>query len=342
MNVNFSSPVSFQQPREWIDNCLRNHAECPTMAVPNLPIRVVEVLGNDILRLHISGGKASHVALSYCWGKPQMFATTLSSIADLMQGFPLSALPLSLQDAIKLTIELGLKFIWTDSLCIIQDSPSDKKREISQMAHVYNNAYVTICAANAEACSEGFLKSHGDVKAGLKSSLSDDLMKMPYRCSNGDLGNLFSREESPYHSMWEPISRRAWTLQERILSPRALIYRSRFWWHCHTAQYSVGGIEDWSFDVLGYGHRRFSSGAFRSINPTRHTGIDYFSLRQVFQVWYSTVQEWTRRELTPNGQATSNRWYGQNILRYLRRYLPCWSVEEQFGSWFDVVLKPSH
>ncbi|MCJ1464639.1 hypothetical protein MMC07_003252 [Pseudocyphellaria aurata] len=298
INVNFSSPESFQQAREWIDNCLHNHPECPTTAVPNLPTRVVEVLDNESLRLHISGGKASYAALSYCWGKPQMFATTLSSIADLTQGFTLSALPLSLQDAIKLTIELGLKFIWIDSLCIIQDSPSDKEREISQMAQVYNNAYVTICAANAAACSESFLKPHGDFKAGLESSLSDDLMKMPYKCANGDFGTVLFREESPYHSMWEPISRRAWTLQERILSPRALIYGSRFLWQCHTAQHSDGGIEDWSFDVLGSGHRRFSSGAFGSTEPTRHTGIDFFSLRQVFQVWYSTVQEYTRRELT--------------------------------------------
>lgn len=257
----------------------------------------MEVLGNDNLRLHITGGKASYTALSYCWGGPQTFATTLSSVADHTQSFALSALPQSLQDAIKLTTELGLKYIWIDSLCIVQDSPADKEREISQMAHVYSNAYVTICAANAEACSEGFLNSHG-VKLGQESSVGDDLLRMPYKCSNGDLGKIFFREESLYHSMWEPISRRAWTLQERLLSPRALIYGSRLLWQCHTAQYSDGGTEDWSFDVLGSGHRRFSSGAFESMNPTKQTEIDFFSLRQVFRVWYNTVQEYTRRDLT--------------------------------------------
>lgn len=47
---------------------------------------------------------------------------------------------------------------------------------------------------------------------------------MPYKHPNGDLGNVFFRED---HSMWEPISRRASTLQERLLSPRALFYGSR-------------------------------------------------------------------------------------------------------------------
>lgn len=267
-------------------------------AVSDLPTRVVELLGNDSLRLHTAGGKVTYTALSYCWGEPQTFATTLSSVAGHMQGFSLSALPQSLQDAIKVTTELGVKYIWIDSLCIIQDSPSDKAREISQMASVYSNAYVTNCAANAGTCSEGFLKSRGDVNSGLESSLGDDLMKMPYKCPNGDLGNILFREESPYLSMWEPISKRAWTLQERLLSPRTLIYGSRLIWQCHTAQYSDGGIEDWMFDVLGSGHRRFSSGAFGSTKPTRQTGIDFFSLRQVFQVWYNTVQEYTRRELT--------------------------------------------
>lgn len=260
-----------------------------------MPTRVVEVLGNGSLRLHIEGGKASYAALSYCWGEQQTFATTLSSVADYTQGFSLSALPQSLQDAVKVTTELGLKYIWIDSLCIIQDSPSDKEREISQMAQVYSNAYITICAANAKACSEGFLKSSGEVKSGLASSPGDGLLKMPYKCQNGDLGNIFFREENLYHSMWEPISKRAWTLQERLLSPRALIYGSRFLWQCHTAQYSDGGIEDWSFDVLGSGHRRLLSGASGSIQSARQAEI---GSQQVFQVWYHTVQEYTRRELT--------------------------------------------
>ncbi|MCJ1424334.1 hypothetical protein MMC29_002221 [Sticta canariensis] len=295
INANFASPESFQQARAWIDDCFRDHPECTAAAVPELPTRVVEVLGNSSLRLHIAGGKASYAALSYCWGEQQTFATTLSSVADYTQGFSLSALPQSLQDAVKVTTELGLKYIWIDSLCIIQDSPSDKEREISQMAQVYSNAYITICAANAKACSEGFLKSSGEVKPGLGSSPGDGLLKMPYKCQNGDLGNVFFREESPYHSMWEPISKRAWTLQERLLSPRALIYGSRFLWQCHTAQYSDGGIEDWSFDVLGSGHRRLLSGASGSMQSARQTGI---GLQQVFQVWYHTVQEYTRRELT--------------------------------------------
>lgn len=269
------------------------------MVIPDLPTRVVEVLQDNKLRLHIGGGKGSYAALSYCWGGIQTLAATVSSQSELTKGFVSSALPQTLQDAIKVVTELGLKYVWIDSLCIIQDSPCDKGKEITQMAQIYSNAYVTISAANAESSSEGFLKILGSTSENPGSSLDDDLIKMPYRAPDGEIGTMLIREEAPYHSMWEPTSKRAWTLQERMLSPRNLIYGSRLIWQCNTAQHSHGGVEDWSLDVLGAGNRKFSCGAFGPDNPSSTARpIDFFTLRQVFQVWYTAVQEYTRRSLT--------------------------------------------
>ncbi len=70
---------------------------------------------------------------------------------------PISALAQTIQDAISVAGRIGVQYIWIDSLCIIQDSAIDKDVEISAMDHIYQNAEFTLCAAGAEACTEGFL-----------------------------------------------------------------------------------------------------------------------------------------------------------------------------------------
>ncbi len=55
------------------------------------------------------------------------------------------------------THKLGLRYLWVDSFCIVQDSEDDKAREIAQIRWIFRNAYVTIVAACAETVRDGFL-----------------------------------------------------------------------------------------------------------------------------------------------------------------------------------------
>ena len=77
-----------------------------------------------------------------------------------IKNIPLSLLPRTIQDAIFVTRQLGIRYLWVDALCIIQDSPKDKMREIEEMEDIYNRATLTIAAANADSCSRGFLSPH--------------------------------------------------------------------------------------------------------------------------------------------------------------------------------------
>jgi hypothetical protein len=54
--------------------------------------------------------------------------------------------------------KLNLYYLWIDSLCIIQDSSEDWPREAARMTQVYKNAFVTISAASATDCAQGFLQ----------------------------------------------------------------------------------------------------------------------------------------------------------------------------------------
>jgi hypothetical protein len=250
--------------------------------------------------LHVSGGgHAAYTALSYCWGVPQTFATTTETIDKRCEGFCLSDLPKTLREAILVTRKLGLRYIWIDSLCIVQDSTADKEKELSDMANVYKNAYVTICAARARSCHDGFLRVSGECKSHPGSGLLKDLFKIPYRCPDSTVGTIYMHEEQQYRSSAEYISRRAWTLQERLLSPRFLSYGSRLVWYCRTAQYSAGGTEDWSSDVIGSGLRQ--SHAYKlslAAETTPLPSLDFFTLRQLYDTWHRIVAEYTRRELT--------------------------------------------
>jgi hypothetical protein len=59
------------------------------------------------------------------------------------------SMPQNFQDAVFMTRALRSRYIWIDSLCIIQDSPEDWAREGSEMDKVYNFARLTLGATSA-------------------------------------------------------------------------------------------------------------------------------------------------------------------------------------------------
>jgi hypothetical protein len=70
------------------------------------------------------------------------------------KGIPLSELPMTFQDAISVTKALGIRYLWVDSFCIIQDDEKDWEAQASLMASIYENAYITL-AAGASANDDG-------------------------------------------------------------------------------------------------------------------------------------------------------------------------------------------
>ncbi|SJK98413.1 uncharacterized protein ARMOST_01680 [Armillaria ostoyae] len=119
-------------------------------------------------------------------------------------------------DAIMVTHKLGLRYLWVDSFCIVQDSEDDKAREIAQIRRIFRNAYATIVAACAETARDGFLHSR---RPAVRELIIDE-------------GSL------PFHCPDEPINERAWCLEERVLSPRKLIYAT------HTLLYECQAIHN--------------------------------------------------------------------------------------------------
>lgn len=169
------------------------------------------------------GAVGRYAALSYCWGRSNHFVLTADTLEELQNGFHLSQLPQTLQDAVRVTREIGLRYLWVDALCILQgqdaEAINDWNIEVSKMDNVYRNAFVTISAAAAQNASGGLFRgSHCDLPFvdSWASSGPREVALWARATWRNDTPGVKS----------EPINSRAWTLQENVLSSRVLFYTS--------------------------------------------------------------------------------------------------------------------
>ena len=171
---------------------------------------------------------SSYVALSYCWGEPQLITLTTQSMSILKDGIDANLLPRTIQDAITVTRRLQQQYLWVDALCVIQDDESTRAQDISTMHDIYANAFLTICASNAGKCSMGFLKNF--------TELFPSAIRVPIHLPGSTAGTLILRKElSLVRQARTPLDLRAWAYQEAALSPRKLIFDSIVYLECsHT------------------------------------------------------------------------------------------------------------
>lgn len=160
-------------------------------------------------------------------GGPQNVITTTKTLSTYLDGFSTKGLPQTVRDAVTVARRLGFRYLWIDALCIIQDDPQDKTHEISQMANIYNFATVTIAAARASKISDGFLGPW---------TKSPDGCRVPFQCPHGTLGEVeILAPPPPTDETLEPLNQRAWTFQERLLSPRSIFGQREVMWLCQSS-----------------------------------------------------------------------------------------------------------
>ena len=81
-----------------------------------------------------------------------------SNVEALSSKILLASLCKTFQDAVLATCSLGYRFLWIDSLCIVQDDEDDWRRESALMSEVYGNAVVNLAATDAEDGSGGLFR----------------------------------------------------------------------------------------------------------------------------------------------------------------------------------------
>ncbi|KAK7422555.1 hypothetical protein QQX98_001578 [Neonectria punicea] len=236
------SGAYFQLLRAWLRVCDDDH-DCWNGSDGFLPSRLLDVEGEDAgvpsLRLHISsqGERGRYLALSHCWGAldqtvKDRYCTYRCNIRNKCKEVSWLDLPKTFQDAVTVARGLGIRYLWIDSMCIIQlhlgcsagcARLQDWSCEANKMERYYSQAYATIAATSASDSTAGFLHPRpaaefvraGTTPGGAPLYICASIDNFCHDVDNGLL------------------NRRAWVLQERALSHRTIhVTAAQTYWEC--------------------------------------------------------------------------------------------------------------
>ncbi|KAK7955892.1 uncharacterized protein PG986_005114 [Apiospora aurea] len=240
---------TFGVAKRWLGKCLKEHQLCAENDDAARVLRPKRLLRlEDTISLVDSAVAAGqdYVALSHCWGRQVLVPRLLGETeAELRAGVGLSYLPKTFQDAVLITKKLGFRFLWIDSLCIIQDSAEDWKDQAEIMALVYNNSVLTIAALKSSGSHEGcFTDARNPLR--LRPCIFDEL---GVSISSWNPGRLWEVEVNSSGYGASPLHSRAWVVQERYSAPRTLLYGANgIYWECRCAQASEAHYADVAWD----------------------------------------------------------------------------------------------
>lgn len=239
------SPAVFECIQAWLRQCDMEHDSCDASSLQDvlLPTRLLDVGGNHIRLLETTKHqRGKYLCLSHCWGGHQPIRTLRDNIEQHKQEIPWDHIPKTFQDAVTIARQTEHRYLWIDSLCIIQDSTSDWQAEAARMADIYSRAFFTITALSATNSTEGcFPIQEQKYKVHALAAVSFD-NKQATVFVRQDHGHPGSQRMSQVtvlgRGAGQPLLDRAWVFQERNLSPRVVFFgKTEIFWECRTAGY---------------------------------------------------------------------------------------------------------
>jgi hypothetical protein len=203
--------------RYWLSTCETQHGHIckpeSSLPDPNFILRVIDTLKYCVVDAPLS---SRYIALSYVWGDVKQFElrkTTLS-VAQNLDQIPntLPAMSKTVRDAMAFCRLIGERYLWVDTLCIIQDDDKDRGEQMSAMGRIYGSAFATIVAAAGNDANAGLPGVKGYTRAAPVSENVDgvDLMATKRHV-------VFSLLDSAWNS-------RGWTYQEKLFSKRRIVF----------------------------------------------------------------------------------------------------------------------
>lgn len=239
-----SSQKHFDIIRQCLLDCETNHAECRPNKPGSLPTRLIHLGSKDSYDFTLyttqQGDRIDYIALSHPWGKGPHFCTTLANIESHRRGINLDKLPTMFKDAVVTTRELGLEYLWIDSICIIQGDGGDFDHEAKLMEDVFSSAFCVIAASSAHGQNNGFL---------IRESQQHECLTFEH---DGLPPLYVSRFMDDFNKdvLEGPLSKRGWVLQERALARRTIYFTNRqMYWECGKGvrSESLTKMDKWAF-----------------------------------------------------------------------------------------------
>jgi hypothetical protein len=253
------SPHTQRLAQRWYRECTDHHDLCRMKDVGNAenghvhqdfqPTRILDLADNKI-RLDIEPEKRAgqrYASLTHRWSlKPETMPRLNPEILiEWRENINPAILTPTFRDAISAARKLQIRYIWIDSLCILQTGhgwAEDWQREAAVMGEVYRHAILNVQAGrDEEALEMGLFRAPTNreidpfrieidrqvVKPRARGRPSTDPITIQgtYSIIEED----FARDEL----IGNPINRRGWVLQERLLSHRIIHFGAQqVFWEC--------------------------------------------------------------------------------------------------------------
>ncbi|KAI1368367.1 heterokaryon incompatibility protein-domain-containing protein [Xylaria arbuscula] len=290
--------------RSWYSSCVKSHDLCKSKSDPYRPTRLLDIASPQCesgVRLldtqeELPDSHIDYVCLSHCWGKSKLECISLKyTLAKNRAGIQWKSLPKTFQDVIVFLRRLDFRYLWIDSICIVQDDTADWAREAASMCNVYYQSALTVAATNSP-------DSHHRLHSTLSDEYRSHAFSLPLNDGHTTLPVWCRRpiphlEGSETHSSSAienaPLLQRGWVLQERLLSRRVLHFcANEVVWEClhgSKCQCSDSNADD--------DDDRFPS-------PKNQLGLFLHGLQANLEGdvlperWFEVVEQYTRLALT--------------------------------------------
>ncbi|CAG9970421.1 unnamed protein product [Clonostachys byssicola] len=216
----------------WLDACLQSHTRCNE---PKNPAFILD----HLLELNIDSRTFRLVAAAEIKAGTRYCTLTYAYQVDdaeitrcpIQQSQPLSILPQTYQDAFTVVEMLGLKHLWIDHLCLIQDSQLSLEQLTIKNRDIFLNSFCGIGATGATSPSSGLFvhREPQDIVPGL--------VDFPLDASgNKSVLKFYHRTPQVESFSVEPMVEKPHAMQERLLTPRMIHFAStQVYWECYGA-----------------------------------------------------------------------------------------------------------
>ncbi|KAJ5728598.1 uncharacterized protein N7483_003106 [Penicillium malachiteum] len=225
------------------NECKLSHPECQSEAQeymsslyrdPALRFRVIDVVTDRVILAPLN---CRYVALSYVWGSGSSrsrglhradfveLSTDGALSSDTYVQLDCSSLEPTISDAMQFVKLMGLRYLWIDQLCIVQDDPEELLYTMKAMNKIYGASAFTIIASGKDATS------------GLPGVNKSSRQMNPLIGSVDNI-TLFHALPDPATEWRHPLdtstwNTRGWTYQELYFSQRQFIFAAdRIYYNC--------------------------------------------------------------------------------------------------------------
>ncbi|KAJ2992635.1 hypothetical protein NUW58_g2099 [Xylaria curta] len=289
-----NSKESFSFISEQIQICQQSHTRCQATLANWYPTRLLQatvVNGTIELRI-VEPAEATltgpYITLSHSWGGQQPLQLTTENIEEFKKSVPLERVPSLYMDCINAALGLNIRYIWIDSLCIMQDSREDWRQESAIMSFVYQNGLFNVEAIFSKNCHYSMFASR------------DPLLLFPHIVQaekrNQSRHEMWTENDDEYWASGgfveeEFLYGRGWVLQERILAVRSVMFtRKQIFYRC---------AEEFTSEIEGLRH--FPVESRRGYSLFRDLSTAGVTKENCFELWRFVIRKYGLCALTVPG-----------------------------------------